>query len=778
MRVPLSWLSEYVELDDIDAGELADRLTLAGLEVEEVFHSPSGEGVVVGTVTSVEDHPNADNLTVCAVETASGEREVVCGAPNVSPGQRVFVALPGAHLPAGVVESRTVRGVRSKGMILSRAELGLETKSEGIWVLPAEVSLNDEGQRLLEYPDAVLDISVTSNRPDLLGVHGVAREAAALLGRPLHEPPADYPEQGERADKAVQVGIETPEDCPRYVARLAYLNGEGASPVWLQARLSKAGMRPLAPVVDITNYVMLELGHPLHAFDHGRLGDSMIGVRRARPGERIITLDGAKRELPTEVLLITAGERPVAVAGVMGGRDTEVGENTSAILLEAACFSPVRVRRSARALGLRTEASHRFERGLSPEAADRASRRCCALLSELLAARVAPGAADAYPAPAASRRVGLRKRRLKQLLGVDVPTQEVARVFSALGLSAAEDDERWQVDVPPERVDLVREIDLIEEVARVYGYHTIPSLPPSVAPTRGVKTPREEFLDHVRRTCVALGLTEVTTTSLAPADQAEVLLENPVAQGNEGLRTWLLPGLLSVVGHTLDTQTPGAELFEIGRVFSRGENGVVEEERLGMALVGRPPFPLSGKLSYGPEHLAGLWRQLLSALRVQGVRLVSCEHDWLHPGRRATVQIGGSAVGWLGEVHPDLCADLPGNYRVQALEIDAHALRAARVAPVHRPLPRYPVSKRDLSLVGPRDVPEQDVREAILAERLVEGCFLYDVYEGERIGEGQRSLTYELSFRHPERTLASEEVEQAVVRILERLSPMGMSLRG
>ncbi len=776
MRVPLSWLSEYVDVHDIDAGELADRLTLAGLEVEEVHRFSSAEGVVVGAVSSVEAHPNADNLTACVVETSSGERKIVCGAPNVGSGQRVFVALPGTRLPGGVVESRSVRGVRSEGMILSRAELGLEAKSEGIWVLPDGLDLEDDGQALLETPDAVLDISVTSNRPDLLGVHGVAREVAALLHRPLREPSADYPEQGERAD-VVRVHIESPDECPRYVARLAHMDGHGASPVWLQSRISKAGMRPLAPVVDITNYVMLELGHPLHAFDYRRLGSSVIGVRRARSEERITTLDGVERELPTEALLITAGDRPVAVAGVMGGQDAEVGEGTSAILLEAACFSPVRVRRSARSLGLRTEASHRFERGLSPEAADRASRRCCALFSELLDARVAAGAADAYPAPATPRRVGLRKGRLEHITGVDVPADEVARVFSALGLSAAQDDGGWQVDVPPERGDLVREIDLIEEVARVYGYHTIPSVPPQVAPMRGTKDPQERFSDLVRRTCVALGLTEVTTASLAPADEAAVLLENPVARGNEGLRKWLLPGLMSVVGHTLDTQTPGAALFEIGRVFSRRENGVMERERLGIALVGRLPFPLSGKLPYGPEHLAGVWQQLLSALRVQGARLVPCEHKWLPPGRRVAVELEGSIVGWQGEVHPDLCADLPGNYRVQALEVDVQSLRGAREAPVHRPLPRYPVSKRDLSLVGPREVAEQRVREAILAEGLVEGCYLYDLYEGERVGERQRSLTYELSFRHPERTLSSEEVEQAVNRILERLSPLGMSLR-
>ncbi|MFO8033992.1 MAG: phenylalanine--tRNA ligase subunit beta [Candidatus Bipolaricaulota bacterium] len=777
MRVSLKWLSEYVELTDVDVRELADRLTLAGLEVEDVHEFPHLEGAVVGMVRAVEAHPNADKLAVCTVEADDGEHQVVCGAPNVAPGQLVIFARPGTHLPGGVVEKAELRGVKSGGMILSRAELGLEAKSEGIWVLPEEAQPGQEFQQLIEAPDAVLDISIASNRPDLLGVHGVAREVAALLQRPLGEPALDYPERGEPAESLARVVIESAEECPRYVARLIRVVGEGVSPLWLQARLSKAGMRPLAPVVDVTNYVMLELGHPLHAFDYGRLGDSVIGVRRARPKERLTTLDGVERELTSEALLITAGDRPVAVAGVMGGEQAEVGEDTTAVLLEAACFSPARVRRSARALGLRSEASHRFERGLSPEAAERASRRCCALLAGLIGAEVSPGAADAYPEPRSPRTVSLRKARLLRVLGVEVPDDEVGRVFSSLGLSAQESDEAWQVSIPAERGDLLREIDLIEEVSRIYGYHTIPSVAPRVAPVLGAKDHREEFSDRARRSCVALGLYEVITTSLAPGDEAGVGLSNPMAQGQEGLRAWLLPGLLSVVRHTLDTQTPGVALFEIGHVFSRRAGRVEERETLGAVLVGRSPFPLSGKLSYGPEHIKGLWEQLLSALRVEGVRLGASDHSWLHPGRRGRLELAGSPVGWLGEVHPELCEDLPGRYRVQALEVDVEALMEAQVPPAHRPLPRYPVSKRDLSLVGPCDVPEERLREAILAEDLVEECFLYDIYEGERIGEGQRSLTYELTFRHSERTLASDEVEQAVKRILERLSPLGMTLR-
>ncbi len=777
MRVPRNWLCEYVDVREVDADELADRLTLAGLEVEDVQAYPSLEGVVAGTVLAVEEHPHADKLTVCTVESPGGERQIVCGAPNVAPNQRVAFAPPGTRLPGGVVEEARLRGVDSAGMILSRAELGLEAKSAGIWVLPEYVQPGQELQELLETPDVVFDLSITSNRPDLLGILGIAREVAALLELPLREPSVDYPEAGRPAQELVRVDIESPEECPRYVARLIHLSQGGDSPLWLQSRLLKAGMRPLSPVVDITNYVMLELGHPLHAFDRSRLPKQVLGVRRARPGERLTTLDGVDRELPGESLLITAGDKPVAVAGVMGGEETEVGKDTASVLLEAACFSPTRVRRSARALGLRTEASLRFERGLSAEAAERASRRCCALLTEVTGAQVAPGAADAYPAPQSPRAVRLRKARISHVLGTEIPEGEVVRVLSSLGLAPQEAGDVWQVSVPPERGDLTREIDLIEEVARIYGYKTIPSLAPRVPPTLGAKDPREVFSDHVRNTCAALGLSEVITTSLAPGDEAQVALRNPMAQGQEGLRGGLLPGLLSVVGHSLDTQTPGAALFEVGHVFSRADGRLEEREVLGVVLVGRPPFPLSGKLAYGLAHLKGVWEKLLSALHVEGLHLGQCDHGWLHPGRRAMLQAAGRRVGWMGEVHPDLCSQFPGRFRVQALEVEVQALREARVPPAHDPLPRYPVSKRDLSLVGPRDVPEERLREAIFAEKLVEDCFLYDLYEGERIGAGQRSLTYELTFRHPERTLASEEVEEAVSRIVARLSPLGMKLR-
>lgn len=804
MRVPLRWLAEYVDISGIEAGELAQRLTLAGLEVEGVETFGPVEGVVVGRVLEVTPHPNADRLSVCQVDAGDGVRTVVCGAPNLARGALVPLALPGGRVPAGEVKETRIRGVKSEGMILSQAELGLEERSGGIWNLPQGPKVGEDLAPMIESPDTILSLKITSNRPDLLGIYGVAREVAALCGRKLKELRLDYPEEGPAAEEFAQVVIETPEDCPRYVARVILGLHHAPSPVWLAARLSKAGMRALSLVVDATNYVMLELGHPLHAFDYDRLHGGRIGVRRARPGERIRTLDGVERVLSPEVLLITDGDRPVAVAGVMGGEDTEVSETTRRVLLEAACFSPARIRRAARALGLSTEASLRFERGVSPESAEVASRRTCALLSKLAPVVIAKGAVDAYPRPARPHIVHLRKGRVKEVLGIEVPEGEIVSGLAALGLVLEDKGARWEARIPPWRGDLTREIDLIEEVARLYGYDRIPSRAPVVPLRAGEKDPREAFCDRVRRLMAALGLTEIYSLGLVPKDEAEVVLRNPQATGQEGLRASLLPGLLSAVQENLEAQATGVALFEVGRTFHLREGKVVEEDRLGVALAGRPPIPLSGKAEYSPADLKGILDALLSALRVEGVTLGGVEDDRLHPYRRAGIYLAGAQVessksqdsspithhdsrithhgsrvliGWLGELAPELCRDLPGERRVLVMELLLAPLAEATQAPHYRPLPRFPAARRDLSLLAPLALEEAKLRGTIMTEPLVESCFLYDLYQGKGIPKGYRSLTYELSFRHPARTLASEEVDEAISRILSRLEALGVRLR-
>jgi len=775
MRVSLRWLAEYTDLPELPLEELCERLTLAGLEVED-HREIRAEGIFVGKILSVEDHPHAQNLKVCEVQVQNEIYTTVCGAPNVAAGLLVPFALPGALLPQGRVEKAHIRGVLSNGMILSREELGLEEKSSGIWELPSDTPLGEDLVKILELPDTILNLKITSNRPDLLGVYGLAREFSALFDTDLRELSLAFSEEETPADALTFVEVESGEDCPRYVARVIQDVTWRPSPLFVEARLLKCGMRPISLIVDLTNYVMLELGHPLHAFDYERLWERKIVVRRAREGEGIRTLDGMERLLSSEILVIADGERPVAVAGVMGGEETEVSSATRTVLLEAASFSPARVRRGSRILGLRTEASLRFERGLSPEGVDLASRRFCSLLASFSGGKIAKGSVDVYLKKPARRTLVLRKSRIPGFLGVDVPEKEVVAKLSRQGLRLSDRGSSWDVEIPPFRLDLQREEDLLEEVARLNGYDRIPEHAPCVFPRVGKKHPEEEFADRVRDILVGLGLSEAYTFPLVSKEEAEVLLRNPMAQGQEGLRKSLLPGLLSAVETNLSAQMPGGALFEVGKVFFL-ENGEPREEyRLGIALFGRPPIPLSGKGFYGPADLKGVIDGLLSALRIGDFHLGPADDPRFHPFRRANLYVAGKFAGVLGEVNPKRL-DLPGERRVLFAELKLSVLREAAQAAVYKPLPRFPASKRDLSLLVPLDIPEAEVRKKILAEPLVESVFLYDRYSGPGIPPDQISLSYELTFRHPERTLSAEEVEEAVQRILKALGELRVRLR-
>jgi len=775
MRVPLRWIAEYTELPDYPQEEFLERLTLAGLEVEGVTKLQA-EGVRVGQVLAVEPHPAGENLKLCTVRVGKDEFLTVCGAPNVSQGMLVPFALPGALLPKGPVEKTEIRGVKSAGMILSREELGLEEKSQGIWELPPDAPVGADLAEVLELPDLILDLKITSNRPDLPGVFGLAREFSALFRTELTEPELSFPEAETPVEKFTAVDVESGEDCPRYVARVIRGVSWRPSPLGVQARLLKCGMRPISLVVDLTNYVMLEMGHPLHAFDHEALEEGRIVVRRAREGEALRTLDGVERSLSPEVLVIADGRRPVALAGIIGGEETEVREGTRAVLLEAAAFAPGLVRRGSRLLGLRTEASLRFERGLSPETVESASRRFCALLASYGGGTIARGAVDIYLRRPSPRLILLRRSRIPEFLGINLPDEDVVESLSRLGLKIQPTAQGWTAEIPPHRLDLGREQDLLEELARLHGYERVPEIIPHVPPRVGRKASEEEFADRIRIILAGLGLMEVYTFPLVPAEEAEVRVRNPMAQGQEGLRRSLLPGLLRAVEENVRNQAPGGAIFEVGKVFFFEDGEPKEEYRVGIVLFGRAEAPLSGKVSYGPAELKGVVEALLCALRVDHWQLGPCDDPRLHPFRRATVLLGEEPAGIFGEVNPELL-DLPGERRVLFAEIRLPVLFSWVRPPCYRPLPRFPASKRDLSLIAPEDLPEVAVREKILAEPLVESAFLYDRYQGPGIPPGRVSLTYELSFRHPEHTLSAEEVEEAVERILASLAPLDVQIR-
>lgn len=793
MRVSYNWLKEYVDIP-WPVEELAGRLTMAGLLVEQMEPmSRDLDDIVVAEVLDVAPHPAAGQLLVVRVRAGAEELTVVTGADNVTKGALVPLAKPGARLPGGTVIQRAeLRGVVSEGMLCSEAELGTGDDADGIWLLPPDVR---HGRPLVEelgLDDVILHLEVYPNRPDCLSVIGVAREVAALTGGRLRLPPAEADELDEPAASLTSVDVQARDLCSRYATRILDGVKIGPSPAWLQQRLRVAGMRPINNVVDVTNYVMWEWGQPLHAFDYDRLEEGRIVVRRAAAGEVIVTLDGSERKLSEQMLVIADASRPVAVAGVMGGLDSEVTEGTTRLLLESATFHPVSVRRTAHAFGLRTEASHRFEKGLDPNLVAPAAARAARLIQELTGAAVYAGAVDVYPEPVQPWTVSCRPARVRQVLGADVADEAVRRYLTSLGFSVdtgADDQGAWAVTVPTYRRDVTREEDLIEEVARLYGYDQIPSTLPGGAGAVGGQEPPLPFLDRVRDVLTALGLSEVLTYSFAdpawpdklnlPADdprRAAVPLRNPLREDQSRLRTTLVPGLLEAAARNVSRRVTDVHVFEVGAVFAPRQLPLTElpdePRRIGILMTG--PLPeqwWGGKPRVATFYEAkGVVEQLLERLGV-AARFEPGAEPYLHPGRQAAVIAGGHTVGVVGEVHPEVAErfELDGR-RVYVAELDADRLAQAESREVRFvPLPRYPAVQRDMALLVPKAVPAAAVVETIrrAGGQLVESVSLFDVYEGPQVEAGQRSLAFSIRLRHRDRTLTDEEAN-AVVDGVER----------
>lgn len=813
MRVSFNWLRDYVDID-LSPEELAERLTLQGLAVDEVIRLGAGiNGVVVGKVLEVTPHPNADRLRVCLVDVgaagngvgkpvAENVRQIVCGAPNVAAGQTVPVALPGAVLPGGLrIEERPLRGVRSQGMICSAQELDLAEESAGIMVLPDDWPAGVDFQAAAGLDDAILVLDLTPNYAmHCQSMLGVAREVAALLDRPVRLPEFRLAEADEPASAAVSVEIQAPDLCSRYIARVIRGVRVGPSPEWLRKRLEAAGMRSVNNVVDVTNYVMLETGQPLHAFDYAKIRGRRIVVRRAGDGERLITLDGAERELAGEDLVIADEEGAVAVAGVMGGLDSEVGADTVDIMLESAHFDNLAVRRTARRLGLHSEASGRFEKGVDPNGCLFAADRAAALIRELAGGTVLAGAVDVYPAPALPRRISLRPDRVNALLGTRLDEAEMTAILRRLGLEVAAGQGCLAVTVPTRRPDIEGEADLAEEIARIYGYNripvTFPRSPVEPAPA-GVE---RGLLEAAREVCLGAGLNEVLTFSFMspeawdrmslPADdplRRAVTVANPLSEDQRVMRTSLLPLLLDAVAANVRHRTTDVAIFEIGRVYrpKRLPMDELPEERLmlGIAMTGNlePPTWRAPARPADFFVLKGLVEALLERLGVAGAAFVPGQPPSFHPGRAASLIVDGRAVGVVGEAHPSVQAayDLPGRVYLAELDLTEIIAFASPWRP-YRPLPRYPAADRDLAFALPIDIPAGRVAEVIRhsAGDLLSDLRLFDVYQGEQVEPGWRSLAYALTYQAPDRTLTDAEVESVHNRVRQALqNELGARLR-
>ncbi|MEE9284573.1 MAG: phenylalanine--tRNA ligase subunit beta, partial [Dehalococcoidia bacterium] len=730
MKTPLSWLKAYVEIDT-EPHELARRLTLAGVEAESV--TVVGEGwdkIVVGQVTAVDPHPNADRLRLATVDTG-GEREtVVCGAPNVAPGQKVAFAGLGARLidahtgQPSALKAAKIRGVESRGMVCSQRELGISDEHEGILVLPDDAPVGAPLADVLG--EVVFEFAVTPNRPDCLSMLGIAREIGALTGREVREPDLAYPEAGERVDRLTRVEVQAPDLCPRYIASVITGVTIGPSPHWMQDRLNAAGMRPINNIVDITNYVMLEYGQPLHAFDYDALAERRIVVRRAREGETMTTIDGQRRALDPDMLVIADAQRPVALAGVMGGGDSEVSDGTTNVLLESACFDPVNNRATSRRLGLRSEASVRFEKGLSPELPLPAARRATQLMVELAGGAAAEGMADVYPGRKPRRTIRLTVQRAERVLGAQVSAGEMAKVLDSLGFEVErEGADALEVTAPSWRTDIGIEDDLIEEVVRIKGYDWVPTTTHAGDLPAYEPEPMLALKDAVREAMVAAGLDEVVTYSLTNADtraKAEAGGPEPLRVSNalsselEELRTSLRGGLLRTLEANQRNQEGGIRLFEVGRVFLPTPKGLPDErETLAAVLTGprRDPFWQAEDGDLGFFDGKGVLEALFASLGVSADYRPATDR-LLHPGRTAQVSVGATPVGLLGELHPSaLKAFDLFNRPVVYFELDLRQLLPLlpEKARAFQQLPRYPGLVRDLALVLDASVSAQTVRE-------------------------------------------------------------------
>ena len=798
MRIPYRWLREFVDTT-ASPREVAERLTMAGIETSPVAEGASElAGLVVAEVLDVAPHPAGGTLRVCDVSTGAERYRVVCGAPNVRTGVRAAFAPPGAALPAGRrVAVLTIRGTASEGMLCSEAELGVGEDASGILLLGADAPVGTDLVSHLGLDDAILEVEVTPNRPDCLSIVGVAREVAALTGGRLRPPDSTVREAPGLTTADWRVTIDDADLCPRYAARLIADVTVGPSPTWLAQRLRAVGLRPINNVVDVTNYVLWELGHPLHAFDGDLLAGRHIVVRRARPGETVVTLDGQSRPLADTMLVIADAERAVAVAGVMGGASTEVRDATRTVLLEAAYFAPGSIRRTAKTLGLSTEASYRFERGADIDGLRNALDRAARLIAELGEGRVGTGVLDAYPTPRRPVAVSLRLDRIQRVVGACPPRPVVAEILRGLGFPATERNGGFDVVVPAFRRDVAIEDDLVEEIARIWGYAQIPSTLPSGALALTRRPRHLVARDTVRRSLAAAGCQEAVSLSLvdpvhlrhlglAPDDPRVVRLQNPLGADRSVMRPTLLFGLLEAVQTNVRRQTPDARVFEIGRVFEgRGAGELPREDtRVGIALTGlrAPRAWHAPRARVDVFDVKGAVESLVEALGRGDVGVEPATAPYLEDGRAATVLVQGAAVGILGELHPDVqrAFDLPGP--VYVAEVSLHALEAltSRVAQ-YRTLARYPGVHRDLAVVLPAEVPSGDVTRAIDASRSpwLRRVTLFDVYEGAQVGPGRKSLAYGLLYQADDRTLTDPEVNQAHAAVVERLrAELGVEVRG
>ncbi len=801
MRCSLKWLAEYVDLT-ISPAELAERMTMAGVEMTvEPRYTEKIDGVITARIVGLAPHPKADRLTVCTVDTGAGEAAVVCGAPNVRPGLVSLLALPGARIAGGrKVEKSLIREVESWGMLLAEDELGLSEDHTGLMELkpstPPGLSLSE----VIDLDDQILEADLTPNRGDCASVIGLAREAAALMGQELKPPAVNLIEEGPAAAELVEVIIHDPDLCPRYAASLISDLKVGRSPWWMRQKLLSGGLRPINNLVDVTNFILLELNQPLHAFDYERLAGGRIEVRRAKPRERFVTLDGQTRILKEGMLLICDGEKPVALAGVMGGLNSEVEESTSRVLIEAAYFNPTSIRRTSTSLNLPTEAAYRFQRGIDPVGLMFALKRATQLMSELGGGRTHPGVVDAYPQPLPQPVLELRVKRANEFLGTELSAGDMANCLRALQIEAVEASrDRLDIRVPPWRPDLTREVDLYEEVARIHGYDNIPV---TIPPMTGAAEPRpalDVLRDRIRPVLAAAGLYQIITYSFIPSDtpgrfgwseadprSSPVKILNPLSEELSVLRTSLLYGLLSVCERNLRHRREAIRIFEWGAVFfPRGRDELPKEEHRLAALISGPPDPAAW---YAARRVVDFWdikgvlEKMLNSLGIKQAIYQKASRPELKPGAAAEALVGDESLGFLGQMDDQVLAafDLKEPAFVFDLSADQLLKIVSALKISYQPLPRFPAITRDLAIVVERSLETGLIMDwaAEFNDPLIVETTLFDVYQGEPLEPDKKSVGLRVRYLSPDKTLTEEEINPRHERLVDHLlKRTGGSLR-
>lgn len=779
MKLPLSWLNDYTKVG-VTPKEYCDAMTLSGSKVDG--YEMVGEGidkVVVGKIEKIERHPDADKLVICRVNVGHQSLQIVTGAKNVFEGAYVPVALHGAHLPDGtVIKKGKLRGIVSEGMMCSTDELGMtEGVATGILILEGQPDLGEDIKKTLGLDEVIVDFDITSNRPDCLSIIGLARESAVTLGEEFHIPEISVLENEEKASDYISVKVEAPDLCPRYMARVVKNIKIEPSPMWMQKRLEGCGVRAINNIVDITNYVMLEYGQPMHAFDIDFLQGHSICVRTAKEGEEIVTLDGNDRKLTSDMLVICDAERPVAVAGVMGGLNSEIQEHTKTIVFESANFSGASVRATAKALGMRTEASARYEKELDANVTEAAVNRACQLINELGAGEVVGGTVEAFARVPKNIEIALRPGRINQFLGTNISEMEMIRILERLECQVKDG-----IVVPPTfRKDLETEADLAEEIARFYGYDKITSTLMRGEAVAGGKTVKQKMEDEVKRTLAGRGLYEIYTYSFTDPKSFDKLciparsklrecvpILNPLGEEQSVMRTQHYHEMLKALSINMSHRNQNVGLFELGTVYYPKSLPVTElpEERE-MITIG-----MYGDVDF--YDLKGIIEQLMEAMNIRKYSVQACkDNPTFHPGKTAELLVAGTSAGVFGAVHPRVCANYGLEQEILMASVDFNLLlEHMNPEKTYQPLPKFPAVTRDLAVICDDTVEVGKIEEIIrqCGRALIEEIKLFDIYKGKQIPKGKKSVAYSVVFRDANKTLEEQDVNQVMHKILNRLA--------